>query len=192
MAPRLHPLLENQPYDMKAKGGHCCPLLWNVGKPISDAKAMFPNQREPLPITHRVLSAFATDPPVPHIQISCGIFPDPWPIDVRNKQGVTVQDILESVFACLSSRYPGPDENFNALCAKQQRRILDVFQARVGTSPDPHQTWEAGMTRVDCLLHHTVFGGLSLLPLPKSGRKSTVVCILSLRRPNSFQVWDVR
>uniref|UniRef100_A0A0W0G9M2 Putative ectomycorrhiza-regulated small secreted protein n=1 Tax=Moniliophthora roreri TaxID=221103 RepID=A0A0W0G9M2_MONRR len=187
MINKIHPLLEHQPFDLESKGGHCCPLLWDLREHPANANAFSP-QHQQRTLSRRVLSIFATEPPVTRLQILCEVFPSPWLIDVRNRKGVTIGDVLESLYACLSTQYGG--EEFNTLCTKQQARVLDVFHGRARASANPQRTWGAGMKRVDCLLQHTVFGGLSILPT--SSRSATDVCILSLRRPQSSQVWDVR
>ncbi|KAF9261662.1 hypothetical protein L218DRAFT_869390 [Marasmius fiardii PR-910] len=182
MITRLHNLLEHQPFGMESRGGFCYSLLWDLrDPPLSSARLIHPHNRS---LRHEELSAPATQPPVTRLHILCGIFPHAWPIHVHNTHGITIKDILEAVYNCLQTPYTS--DEFNSLCQKQRSRITDVFRARVQSSYRPQQAWDGGMKRIDCLLQHTSFGGLSIaLPLRRgSNGSATDSCILSLRRPH--------
>ena len=185
MITKLHNLLEHQPFWMESRGGLCCSISWDLRHPpLPSATCIFPHHRA---LGHEELSAHASQPPVTRLEIYCGIFAPAWPIQVLNQRGVTIRDILEAVYSCLQTKFTS--EEFNSLCEKQKTRVMEVFNARVQNSPFPQETWEEGMKRVDCLLQHTCFAGLSIaLPL-KTGRSGVTkdACIMSLRRPSSLQ-----
>ncbi|KAG7094981.1 hypothetical protein E1B28_005778 [Marasmius oreades] len=185
MITKLHYLLEYQPFAMESRGGFCYTLFWDIrNPPLSSARCIYPHHHS---LTHEEFSTPATQPPVTRLQISCGVFPHDWPIHVHNRHGVTVKDVLEAIYNCLQTQYTS--DEFNTLCQKQRSRIMDVFNARVQVSHHPRQTWDKGMKRIDCLLQHSFFGGLSIAPSIRTGNNGPIMdgCILSLRRAHQPQ-----
>lgn len=171
----LHPLLRYSQHNIVPN--HCCSLLWDMHEApaycvryTADPNAL---------LTHADLSQYATSPPATSLHIICGIFPADWPIKAHNPHGVTIYDVLHAIHSCLQLQIR-PDE-WDSLCAKQRERINKVFDTRWRVSDDPLRIRAHGVLRVDCLLQHIRFGGLSVSVVHENS------CILTLRRPS--QLW---
>jgi hypothetical protein len=154
-------------------GTHCCHLLWDFHEqPAYSVRHV--SGTNPL-LTDTELSEWATSPRLISLHIKCGVFPFDWPIHVYNPQGVTIRDVLHAIHTCLQSQIK-PDE-WDSLCAKQRDRINRVFDTRWRMSANPSSVRAHGVLRVDCLLQHVWFAGLTMSPVHDNG------CILTLRRP---------
>jgi hypothetical protein len=154
-------------------GTHCCSLLWDFQEPpaysvrhVSGSNAL---------LTDTELSEPATSPAVISLHIKCGIFPFDWPIHAYNPQGVTIRDVLHAIHACLQLQIRR--DEWDSLCAKQRDRINRVFDTRWRVSADPPSVRTHGVLRVDCLLQHIWFAGLTVSLVQENS------CILTLRRP---------
>jgi hypothetical protein len=172
MPPVLHPLLQYPQHDGEL--GQRCALHWDVrDSPESASHILAPDR----PFSEFELSQHATTPPVFCLRVTCGIFPEEsWVSEARNELGVTVQNVLDAIFAtaCTQINY----QEWDKLCPKQQHRVNVVFDARWRRSADPAQARAHGVIRADCVLKHTLFAGLTAAP---SGEDSTY--LLTLGRP---------
>ncbi|KAG1902093.1 uncharacterized protein F5891DRAFT_172719 [Suillus fuscotomentosus] len=114
-----------------------------------------------IPLLSSHLSQFATNPPIPKLQLVCDLLSPGWEIIVRNPTGVTVQDVLEAIYETLRGLLRTYE--WEGMSLKQRSRIEDVHRARCTASSDPEYTRLAGVRRVDCLLSTTMFAGLTSL-----------------------------
>jgi hypothetical protein len=169
----LHPLLR---YSQHSVRGNTCPLLWDLHdaptysiRHVSDPTA---------PLTHAELCQHATSPPAPSLYIDCGIFPEEWPIHAYNPCGVTIGDVLQAIYTCVQQQIR--QEEWDGLCAKQRDRVNRVFDARWRLSVNPLRVRACGVLRIDCLLQHTWFAGLTV----SIAHRNSLNCILTLRRPH--------
>jgi hypothetical protein len=180
---QINRLLAHQPFTMLEDDKNPSLLLWNVREAPSTFLRLSDSPSRNL-YPHELASP-ATQPPVTHLRIFCGMFPDSdsWRIEARHSGNggvVTVRDVLMAIHGAFQQPMSFPNQDFSALSAKTQTRILDVYHARVrSTGPHALVTWEAGIQRGDCLMKHTWFGGLSLPFVDKEDMENT--CILSLR-----------
>ncbi|CAA7267285.1 unnamed protein product [Cyclocybe aegerita] len=166
----LHPLLGYSQHNITP--GHCCPILWDLHEPPEAARRVLQLDK---PLAPSELNQLATSPPVVELTITCDLFPGDWPIVVRRLQGVTVLDAFEAVHTALMRQIR--QEEWEQLCPKQQARVEIVFNNRCKLSLDRDACRSRGVLRIDCLLYHVWFGGLSISP----GLENTL--ILTLRRP---------
>jgi len=167
----LHPLLRYSQHNIV--DSHCCSLLWDLhDTPTYSVRHVSgPNAL----LTADELSQYATSPPVPSLHIKCGIFPADWPIQASNPQGVMIGDVLQAIHTCLQLQIR--KDEWDSLCKKQRDRINRVFDSRWRVSIDPLRIRGHGVLRVDCLLQHIWFAGLSVSLVHGDS------CILTLRRP---------
>jgi hypothetical protein len=139
--------------------GESCPLLWDLRDPATTAARLIPptqmhscaNGFTPL---H---SQYATTPPVTALRICCDLLHYEWKISARNKQGVTVHDVLEAIHQV--ARAPLTVQEWEALSFKQQERVRRVFDVRWRGAVSPEKERKAGVRRVDCLLQVRLFRG---------------------------------
>lgn len=143
---------------------------WDLRQSSESARRINPDQD----ITFADLARPATQPPLGSLDITCGIFPGDWPIKIRRPEGITVSDVLEGIRKALLQRISHAE--YAAYPENQKQRIAAVFNSRWLAAPDPATCRQNGVLRLDCLLYHTMFAGLSVsLDNPRS-------CILTLRR----------
>ena len=116
----------------------------------------------------------ATVPAVNSLRIVCEVLPFDWPIVANNATGVTVEDVLHAIQDALQKRV-GKHE-WNVLSDKHQRRVSTVFDSRWQKSPDPVATRAAGVQRLDTLLKHDFFGGLTVIPAAEPTCVLTLAC----------------
>ena len=158
-----HPLLHHV-LSFSAQNVNACYVLprlrWDLKHPPVFAQfATDPIQRIP----SNILDSFATSPPVSLFTIECGLFPSlDWLIEVEKPDGVTVKDVLSGLYKSLRRRIT-PNE-YALVPETQRKRIADSFYRRVRESPDPSHEQGRGVRRVDWLLKHTVFVGLTPSP----------------------------
>ncbi|KAF9567177.1 hypothetical protein CPC08DRAFT_703427 [Agrocybe pediades] len=143
--------------------GHCCAIFWNLQDPPSCA------YRIPRPSTqttpHLQRDQYATQPPITKMQIVCGILPEFWPIRIIHPNGITVGDVLDTIHSVLHRRIS--QEEYQLQSESRQRRINAQFLQRCNMLPTERERAEChanGVLRVDFLLDHTLFGGLSVSP----------------------------
>ena len=132
-------------------------------------------------VAGRVVSAHdlaqpATFPSVPAIRIISDLLAEDWVITAHNSTGVTIEDILTAIYATL--RAPLTQPEWECMSSMQRTRIEEVFYARCEASRDFDRTRYGGVRRMDCLLHTTVFAGLSSL----MDRNSRWEVVLTLSR----------
>lgn len=171
----LHPLLRYNQHAVAS--GHCCPLLWDLRSPPELAKRVVNADQA---ITSFYLSRLATNPPTAILHITNDIFPGEWPIEVRRLEGITVGDILHAIHTALM--LPIRRQEWEQLSEKQRGRIDLVFEERCKMSIDREESRSRGVLRIDCLLQHTLFAGLSISLVKDCS------CILTLRRPPKAMV----
>jgi len=106
------------------------------------------------------LSHYATTPALPVLNITCDLFPVPWVIQARNEQGVTVLNVLETIFAALRKQIRQTEwDNFSE---NHRQRVHTAFETRCSLSVKSALSRAQGVLRVDCLTSHIWFGGLSV------------------------------
>jgi hypothetical protein len=169
----IHPLLLYSQHDISP--GHCSSILWDLREPPGAARPVL-NLEEHLSLLE--LAQLATSPPLPILHITCDIFPEEWPITVTRDDGVAVGDVLEAIHQTLLRRIS--HDEWNRLSQKQQERIKLVFDNRCSLAENREECRSHGVLRVDCVVHHTWFAGLSTSPDHEN------TCILSLRRPREL------
>ncbi|KAG6828602.1 hypothetical protein H0H92_007343 [Tricholoma furcatifolium] len=183
----LHPVLSYSQHDVPT-------LVWDIRTDPTPAslQQVFPSGDDSgtpsvlVPVSQRELLMPATAPPVSFLCLSCGIVPpsSPWgtifvtPSPQRNDASpcVTVLDVLNAVRDCMKT--PITQEEWDALSKKQQNRVNLVFHSRWNESSTPAATRGDGVLRQDCLLQHTLWGGLTLSVNEEDA------AVLSLRRPS--------
>ncbi|TFK73342.1 ectomycorrhiza-regulated small secreted protein [Pluteus cervinus] len=152
----LHPLL--QYYQHTYRFGQTAAIVWDLRhSPIPFARHAI----ETLDfLSPAELSQHATSPPITQLTITCGIFVGDWTIQIRNQGGVTLEDVLQAIFECLQKQVR--KEEWEGMCAKQQDVANMMFDVRWKSSLQPLDVRSKGVLRVDCLLYHTFFAGLSM------------------------------
>lgn len=107
--------------------------------------------------------AFATRPALPAIRITCGLFPSSeWAIVVQNPSGVTVDDVLTTLFQTMRKRISSKE--WARLGERQRAMVADAFHRRTRASSDPNYEHGQGVRRIDWLLSSTQFVGLTPSP----------------------------
>jgi hypothetical protein len=168
----LHPLLRYSQHNIV--GSHCCSLVWDLHEAPTYSVRHVSDPNALLEVAE--LSQFATSPPVTSLHIKCGIFPADWPMQACNSQGVTIRDVLQAIHTCLHLQIR--QDEWDSLCKKQRDRINKVFDSRWRMSVDPLHVRAHGVLRVDCLLQHIWFAGLTVVSIVRGNS-----CILTLRCP---------
>lgn len=175
----LHQYLHYSQHEQPTEPGLYCSLVWDLRETPAGAARHVKKLDKPL--STRRLNEPATFPPVTSLQITCDIFPEPWVIKATNTAGVrgatvTLLDVLNAIYTAL--HVPLGTQAWNDLPTKKQQRVQAAFERRCRLALNPDSCFAQGMLRIDCLVNHTVFGGLSVsLEKPRT-------CILSLRRPS--------
>ncbi|KAF8814672.1 hypothetical protein BYT27DRAFT_7081348 [Phlegmacium glaucopus] len=165
----LNPLLK---YSQHRVGeGHCC-ILWDLREPPESALYI---ENPDKPLSPSDLSQHATTPPRRIFHIICDVFPKAWPIKVQRLEGVTVGDVLCAIHSVINRRII--QDEWDRICEKQRERIGHIFDDRCRISMQREECRANGVLRVDCLLKHTLFAGLSASP------DEDDTFILTLRRP---------
>ncbi|KAF9476954.1 hypothetical protein BDN70DRAFT_811415 [Pholiota conissans] len=149
---------------------HPCPIHWDLRKSSVEARL---NGDPNSPLTFGHLGRPATDPKLDSLDITCGML-EKWPIKVRRPEGIDVIDVLENIRKTLLCRVSRTE--FERFSKGQQEKITAVFVERCNKAQDPDKARENGVLRLDCLLQHTIFAGLSV----SLDKEKT--CILTLRR----------
>lgn len=166
----LHPLLCYSQHEIAP--GHCSSILWDLRESPMTARHV---SYLDVAIGEAELSHYATSPSLPVLNITCDLFPVPWVIRAQNDQGVTVLNVLEAIFTAVGKQiWQAEWDDFSE---KHQQRVNTAFEHRCSLSVHPALLRSQGVLRVDCLMHHTWFGGLSV------SREAENSCLLSLRRP---------
>ncbi|KAF5357046.1 hypothetical protein D9756_006718 [Leucocoprinus leucothites] len=177
-------------------------ILWDIREHPRKAQTV---SQLPLPIPSEVLNAYATNPPVAYINVTCE-YPKPWSTVVhasganqsggfpqnRATAGVTVADLLGAIYNHART-HPVSTSEFNALLPKQQTRVLDAYEKRrkvvntnqviPGNSTASSRRNAAppageGIKLVDTFLMHTMFAGLEV------DLNNACTVNLSVKRPN--------
>ena len=170
----LHQLLRYYQHDVAP--GHCSPLLWDLRESPESARRVVHLDET---ISAAQLSQHATSPPMLVLHITCDLFPD-WPIEVRRPEGITIQDVLDAIYTMLQRQIL--HQEWDTFSNKHQARIAAVFGDRCKSAVNFDKCQSRGVLRVDCLLLHTLFAGLSISPDLEDA------CILTLRRTNQTLV----
>lgn len=170
MESSLHPLLRYSQHDIVP--GNCAPILWDLRESPGTALHVDNPDKQLSPFD---LSQPATTPPCFVLHISCDVFPEPWPIEVSRPEAVTVGDVLHAIHSVISRRIT--QSEWDRLSDKQRARIGARFDDRCKLSPQREECRANGVLRVDCILAHTLFAGLS------TSHDEDDSFIMTLRRP---------
>ncbi|KAF5312799.1 hypothetical protein D9619_003674 [Psilocybe cf. subviscida] len=165
----IHPLLIYSQHEVRP--GHVTPLMWDLHD-IPDDVHLVDNPDEPLTLEH--LEEDATRPSLTSLTITCGVFPADWPIIIKNRSGINVNDVLQAIYTAIHLRISHAE--WDEFSAHVRARIIIAFEERCTKSKDSKATRQYGILRIDCLLQHTSFAGLSVSPDEED------TCILTLRR----------
>ena len=166
----LHPLLRYSQHDVVP--GNCAPILWDLRESPESALHIDNPDKQLSPFD---LSQPASTPPSRVLCITCNVFPEPWPIEIRRPEAITVGDVLESIHSVISRRIT--QHEWEQLSEKQRARIGVKFDDRCKMSPQREECRANGVLRVDCVLAHTLFAGLS------ASHDEDDTFIMTLRRP---------
>ncbi|KAG6828769.1 hypothetical protein H0H87_000872 [Tephrocybe sp. NHM501043] len=157
----FHPLLQYSQNGGPALIWDLCrdPTLWSLRQATASGTYV--------PVPEDELLQPATAPPVPILQVSCGIAPPfcTWgTITVNSPENsntkiVTVFDVLSGLRRCMETRLT--QQEWDALSNKQKERVNLVFDLRWHRSETPTETRANGVLRQDCLLQHTLWAGLT-------------------------------
>ena len=150
------------------------PLIWDLREPPHRARRAMHPQESPSPLE---LSQLATSPPLTTMNIVCDIFPESWPIEIRQTEYITLEDVLEAIYTTLGRKITR--ELYDSLKGVKRERVKAAYTQRCNMGADEQERElrkSRGVTRIDCLLDHTLFAGLSVYP----GMDRT--CILTLRK----------
>lgn len=112
-------------------------------------------------ISSQHLTQLATAPPITSLHIISDLLMENWDITIHNPTGVTVEDVLTGIHRGLHA--PLTQHEWKCISPVQQGRIQNGFYARCQASRDYERTRFGGVLRMDCLLHTTMFAGLSSL-----------------------------
>ena len=113
-------------------------------------------------VSLRILSEPATDPPLPNLTIISPLLP--WATNIAAPRGafVTVGDVLHGLYRSLRINISSQD--FHSLQSKDRIRVTTAYEQRCkcvrGTREYEHER-RGGVRRVDFLMGHTQFTGLS-------------------------------
>lgn len=131
-------------------------LYWDLRNPAESARSADTGHK----ISPRVRAHFATNPPVKVFRITCGLFPSSsWNIDISNPHGVTVDDVLRGLHQGLRRRISSSE--WARIPRQNQSRVAEAFYDRQRHSSDPQYEHSSGVRRIDWLLKHSSFVGLS-------------------------------
>jgi len=166
----LHPLLSYSQHEIVP--GNCAPIVWDLREPPESALHVDNHDK---PLSPASLSKHATNPPCLVLRIKCDIFPEPWLIEVRRMEPLTVGDVLHTIHSVIKRRIT--QSEWDRISEKQRGRIGVIFDSRCKLSLQREECRANGVLRVDCLLSHTLFAGLSA-SLDEDG-----TFIMTLRRP---------
>lgn len=103
----------------------------------------------------------AASPGVATLRVVSDLLAQNWVITAHNPTGVTVKDVLTAIYTGLHA--PLTQFEWECMSTTQRDRIEEVFYARCEASRDFDRTRYGGVRRMDCLLHTTLFAGLSSL-----------------------------
>ena len=109
------------------------------------------------------LSKAAADFIMTKMLISFEKSPFSWEVDVKNARGITCRDVFEAIYKTFNEQLTLEEKRL----VRDRRAVEDAFKLRCKLAPGiPEVEHSLGWKRVDVLLHHTVFLGLTQ---PKSG-----------------------
>ena len=178
----IHPLLR---YTHHVSTGSPCSI---IGHDIRDFPAQalllpeaygqfYPGPIKPRQLTPGELNQQATIPPTAQLSIVCGRFdPFPWRVDVFNRNGVTIFDVLQGIHDCVHTRMRRRE--WGTLARDQRNRMSATFHERCAHAMDQWAETEEGVKRMDYLGISNRFSGISL-------RKGTT-CVLTVDRNKRF------
>ncbi|KAN0084247.1 hypothetical protein V8E55_007751 [Tylopilus felleus] len=135
---------------------HPPPLEWDLRRAPHHAARVAGH-----PSTSQHLTQPATHHSVATLRVVSDLLAGDWVITAHNPNGVTVEDVLAAIYSALHA--PLTQHEWECIPPTQRTRIEDVFYARCAASRDFDRTRHGGVLRIDCLLHTTVFAGLSSL-----------------------------
>lgn len=112
-------------------------------------------------ISAHQLTQLITHPGVTSLRIISDLLSEDWVITAYNPTGVTIEDVLTAIHRGLHA--PLTQLEWECTSPVQRARIEAMFYARCEASRDFEHTRGGGVRRMDCLLHTTMFAGLSSL-----------------------------
>ncbi|KAG8216836.1 hypothetical protein J3R82DRAFT_7095 [Butyriboletus roseoflavus] len=127
----------------------------------------------------QVISAYhltqpATFPSVMSLRVVSDLLSENWVITAYNHTGVTIEDVLAAIHRGL--HVPLTRVEWECMSPMERARTEAMFYARCEASRDFERTRYGGVRRMDCLLHTTMFAGLSSLVM-KNNRLEVVLTL---------------
>lgn len=156
-------------------------IVWDVRDPPSRAHTRFKYTYTSASSHLRLLpSEFAqpaTNPAVSSLDIVSDILPRSCRICAYNPTGVTVHDVLSTIFIEMHKRIKATD--WEEMGKKQRERVAAVFIERCGTRGTSVEDEKSkGVRRVDTLGRCTRFMGMSV----GEDSRGKAICVLTLAR----------
>lgn len=148
------------------------PIDWDFHDPVTSACYRVPPIAQGITLLKEDFAMSATTPSLTSLRIICDVLPYDWPVVARNADGVTIKDVLLAIHDALEKQITMRE--WSNFADKQRKRITIVFDTRWRRAADPLATRAIGVERVDTLLHHTAFGGLTVIPATEP------TCVLTL------------
>jgi hypothetical protein len=126
-----------------------------------------PAQTNSTVLTPQVLAEAATSPPLSEILLVSRYLP--WRLEILPSSSkpdafVTVSDVLGGLYCAL--RIAVKEGEFNSLAETGQRKVKEAFKKRCADKDAEEKEREKGMKRIDYMMGHHRFAGLSLTQLP--------------------------
>lgn len=148
----IHPILAPS-YSLRNLFSHYPTITWDVRYSASTAL---------LSSGHSISSYWnihATSPPSNLMRLVFGTYPLTWHIEVRNMYGVTIRDILSTIYRMLHIRLTSAEwSNFSH---HHRSKVWSTLSRRVSESIQWRYRHTDEARRVDTLLKRTSFAGLS-------------------------------
>ena len=111
-------------------------------------------------ITDEVLDELATSEPTTKMRITFEHQPFSWIIDIDNSKGIRCRDVFEAIYNAFNQQL-----TLGELWRVPNRGACEeAFRIRNLVLGNPQAEWFLGWKRVDVLLHHTIFHGLTMNP----------------------------
>lgn len=120
------------------------------------------------------LTQLATFPGVMSLRVVSDLLSENWVITAHNPTGVTIEDVLTAIHRGL--HLPLTQLEWECMSPMERGRIQSMFYARCAASRNYERTHYGGVRRMDCLLHTTMFAGLSS-PMMRNNRLEVVLTL---------------
>ncbi|KAF9240243.1 hypothetical protein BU15DRAFT_45954 [Melanogaster broomeanus] len=141
------------PYDPRRSKGV---LRFDTAFPVDNI--CFLNRGHRTKLTELELNKAAANGTMTKMQITFTHGPFTWEVDVKRSQGIRCRDVFQAIY-----------DTFNEQLTPEERRLVpdpskchEAFRLRCSVADGlPHVERALGWKRVDVLLHHTIFLGLT-------------------------------